>query len=66
MNFLMASDEALRKKLNSLRTEIKDLTEALKLIPVDSALANLSIRAAIKSKERKCTEILKILDPLSK
>lgn len=57
MNLKIASVNSLKRRLSMVYTEIIDLRKALELIPVDSALATLSVRAALKRAERKANEI---------
>lgn len=49
--------EELINKENRLVSEISDLEKALELIPSDSVLATLSLRATIKYKTNKLTEL---------
>lgn len=51
------SVKELTEKEKRLETEISDLKYALTLIPADSALANLSLRATIKLKSKKLEEV---------
>lgn len=57
MNLKIASANSLKRRLSVIYTEIEDLQKALELIPVDSALATLSVKAALKRAERKANEI---------
>lgn len=49
--------EELINKESRLVSEINDLKKALELIPSDSVLATLSLRATIKYKTNKLTEL---------
>lgn len=49
--------EELINKESRLVSEISDLKKALELIPSDSVLATLSLRATIKYKTNKLTEL---------